>query len=483
MKCLKCGQNIGVSSFCSSCGFENRHISKAVNSSRYYYNLGLEKAQMHNLGGAKDDLKKALSYYKGNKEARNLLGLVYHEMGESGKAYREWKISTKLNPSEDNIAHNYVKQMEDHPAVFEEINETAKKFNQALTYAKQGSDDLAMIQIKKVLSITPKFVRGHLLFALLHLRAGDKDAAKIDLKNALAVDPYNITAARYMVEMGEKASAPDSSASKVIVKTDSDNLKNVRPVDHYEDPNKETWKQFVYMLVGLAIGIVAMFVLVIPSVRAGVSVDYNKLKKQYKETVDEKDAEISELKSDKEKLNKENTDLKKSLSVYEGSDGKASMYDNLLNAYKEYQGNNYIECSEYLSQIDKKDLPSKTSKDLYQSMSDKAFDNAASQLYNSGMEAYNAYKDAEALKDFKASYKYKKDYNTLYQIGMCCKHLAKENNGKDAFYEIINDSGDADLIRKAANYGLDLEIKDAKEEAAKAAGKSSEATTEANKTE
>ena len=114
------------------------------------------------------------------------------------------------------------------------------------------------------------------------------------------------------------------------LKPDNENLKNVRPVDHYEDPSKETWKQFVYMLIGLAIGVVAMFVLVIPSVRAGVSVDYNNLKEEYNETVAQKDGEISQLQSDKETLQNDNDDLTERISVYEGSDGKDSMYDSLL---------------------------------------------------------------------------------------------------------------------------------------------------------
>ena len=136
---------------------------------------------MHDLSGAAAQLKKALTYNKEHKDARNLLGLVYYEMGEGGKAYIQWKISAKVNSVEENAANKYIKEMEEHPAVFEEINETAKKFNQALVYAKQGSDDLAMIQIKKVLSVTPNFVRGHLLFALLHMRAGDNAAAKTDI--------------------------------------------------------------------------------------------------------------------------------------------------------------------------------------------------------------------------------------------------------------------------------------------------------------
>ncbi|MBQ6391990.1 MAG: hypothetical protein IJH60_00605, partial [Eubacterium sp.] len=198
MKCVKCGHNAGNDGFCTGCGFDNKHIKKAYNTANYYYNLGLEKANMRDLSGAVSCLEKALTYNKSQKDARNLLGLVYYQMGEAGKAYIQWKISAQLVTIEENLANLYIRDMEEHPAIFESINESAKKFNLAISYAKQGSDDLAMIQIKKVLSLTPNFVRGHLLFALLHMRAGDNNAAKADLYNALAIDNYNTTALRFL---------------------------------------------------------------------------------------------------------------------------------------------------------------------------------------------------------------------------------------------------------------------------------------------
>ena len=87
MKCIKCGRPVGASRYCNACGFDNKHIAKALNTADYYYNIGLEKAQMHDLSGAEIYLKKALNYNKSHKNARNLLGLVYNEMGEGGKAY------------------------------------------------------------------------------------------------------------------------------------------------------------------------------------------------------------------------------------------------------------------------------------------------------------------------------------------------------------------------------------------------------------
>ena len=73
MKCIKCGRPVGASRYCNACGFDNKHIAKALNTADYYYNIGLEKAQMHDLSGAEIYLKKALNYNKSHKNARNLL--------------------------------------------------------------------------------------------------------------------------------------------------------------------------------------------------------------------------------------------------------------------------------------------------------------------------------------------------------------------------------------------------------------------------
>lgn len=476
MKCVKCSRNVGADGFCTCCGFENKHIAKACNTANYYYNLGLEKVQMRDLSGAVTQLKKALTYNKEHKDARNLLGLVYYEMGEGGKAYIQWRISSRLNNVEENLANRYIKEMEEHPAIFEEINETAKKYNQALTYARQGSDDLAMIQIKKVLSITPNFVMGHLLFALLHLRAGDQAAAKKDLNNALAVDNYNTTARRFLMEMGENPLAAAEKTPVEALKQDNDNLRNVRPVDHYEDPSKETWKQFVYMLIGLAIGVVSMFVLVIPSVKAGVSIDYNRLKKEYKQTVEQKDGEIGQLQDDKKSLEDDNKKLTKRLRVYEGADGEDSMYDSLIKASQAYSERDYVECAAEISKIDQDSLPSKMSKELYASMKKTAYPQASSQLYNSGKALYDRYKYEDAKDDLVDAYKYSDhDYETLYLLAMCYKRTGDEEKATPYFYDIINNSGNEDLIRKSANYGLGMLINNAKEAAA--AGKKGGAKT------
>ena len=61
-------------------GTKNRQIANA------YYNIGLEKARSRDLSGAVTALKKSLRFDKYQTDARNLLGLIYNEIGEVGAA-------------------------------------------------------------------------------------------------------------------------------------------------------------------------------------------------------------------------------------------------------------------------------------------------------------------------------------------------------------------------------------------------------------
>lgn len=48
--------------------------------------------------GAAESLKTSVMIHKNNIEARNLLGLVYCEMGEVVEALSQWVISKNLQP-------------------------------------------------------------------------------------------------------------------------------------------------------------------------------------------------------------------------------------------------------------------------------------------------------------------------------------------------------------------------------------------------
>ena len=58
-----------------------------------------------------------------------------------------------------------------------EESQNVKTFNQALWHAQNGSDDLAILQLARVVSAKPHFVKAHLLLALLYMRREDYNRA------------------------------------------------------------------------------------------------------------------------------------------------------------------------------------------------------------------------------------------------------------------------------------------------------------------
>lgn len=79
----------------------------------------------------------------------------------------QWVIS--LNLQEDNLADHYLDEIQRKPGQLEVESQNVKTFNQALWHAQNGSDDLAILQLAKVVESNSHFVKAHLLLALLYM--------------------------------------------------------------------------------------------------------------------------------------------------------------------------------------------------------------------------------------------------------------------------------------------------------------------------
>ena len=169
MRCIYCGTPLSSIDYCTGCGADVTLQKRIARISNLLYNEGLEKAQVRDLSGAIACLKRSLKFNKENVAARNLLGLVYFETGEVVSALSEWVISKNLNVP-DNVADVYIAKLQANKNKLDTINQTIRKYNQALLYCRQDNEDMAMIQLKKVLVQNPKFIKAYHLLALLYLK-------------------------------------------------------------------------------------------------------------------------------------------------------------------------------------------------------------------------------------------------------------------------------------------------------------------------
>lgn len=342
LNCKHCGGTIQVTGYCAECGLKSEYVNKALNSSKYFYNIGLDKARVRDMSGAKEALKTALKYDKMNIDARNLLGLVYYETGEVVMALSHWVVSVN-HFSGRNVAKRYIKDVRSNPHKLEATNHVARKYNQALAYARQGSKDLAFIQLRKVLSDNNKFVKGYLLLALLFIDEGRFDKARKALKRVIKIDRTNPLAVRYLSEMGHTDEeimnfrdfpSEEYDADLLFVDDERKAYSGTRnidfdgepiPVGRYKDINFYKYS-LAYIIAGLILGIAVTWFLIVPHRDKTADDESRNLRITFSQEIADKNVKLASLENEIESLNteldeanKQVTSLNKKINAYETS--------------------------------------------------------------------------------------------------------------------------------------------------------------------
>ena len=102
-------------------------------------------------------------------------------MGEVVAALSEWVISKNLQPTR-NIANEYINRLQANSNKLDAINETIRKYNNALALCREGHEDMAAIRLKKILSQNPKLIKGYHLLALIQMKNQEWNKARRTLK-------------------------------------------------------------------------------------------------------------------------------------------------------------------------------------------------------------------------------------------------------------------------------------------------------------
>lgn len=376
--------------------------------SNAYYNEGLEKAKVRDLSGAVLALRESLKINKKNTNARNLLGLVYYEMGMAVEALTQWIISRSFQSSK-NIADEYIESIQNNPARLDTVNTSLRKYNQALVYCQQGSYDLAIIQLKKVLSVNGKLLDAHLLLALLYMKVENYARARNEIKKVLAVDCNNTQALRYLKELNretDKDQPKEEEKNKDYIAYTRDNETIIQPVGVKDNSG---FHAILNVVIGLVIGVAVMGLLIMPALQSKKSGELNKAVAEYSDQVDAKSATLDSLKQENESLKQQAEEATKAAS--DAAD-KVSSYEELLKAYASYSAGDSAAALQELEAINQ-DTLSDDAKTLYSSVFSEVGVTAVNDLYKTGYAAYE-----------------KGDYDTaIADLGKC--------------YELDNTQGDA----------------------------------------
>ncbi len=383
MECYNCGAPLAPDSRCRKCGADVRVYRKILMASNGLYNQGLEQASVRDLSGAIESLKKSLKLNKMNIDARNLLGLVYFEMGETVAALSEWVIS-KNYQSQGNAANQYLNEIQNNPSRLDTINQTIKKYNQALIYCRQDSRDLALIQLKKVLSLNPRLVKGHQLLALLYMEEGKYDQANKALRHAAKIDENNTTTLRYQKEIRSKLKESGSKKPKKddLISFQSGNDTVIMPAQFKDN---SAWQTVLNIVIGVALGIAITMFLLLPNIRQQSKSEENEGIKAANETISKKDQSISSLES---QVNDLTNQVKEAKDASQAVESRFGSYEALIGAYAAYLAEDMDAAGEALGRVKPEDIGENITP-AFNDVSAKVNEKYLAVLYQEGYQAYS----------------------------------------------------------------------------------------------
>lgn len=460
MNCPKCGHEITKwRKRCEICGQDISVYERIERISNAFYNKGLERAKVRDLSGAAEMLKKSLEINKENTDARNLLGLVYFEMGEAVAALSEWVISQNFQP-QDNDADYFLKKVQSDTVAFDGMNQTIRKFNIALTNAKRQDDDLAILQLKRVISQNPKFVRALLLLALIYLKNCEYEKARRCLVRVQKIDVGNVTALRYLEEIrlntqqGGQA-APENSREP----DDLPGASQIVPLSTYRE-DKPNFMAFITFFLGILIGVAVIYYMAVPNIRKSIMEEYNQKERDHSAVISAKDVEIASLESNIRILETKVVDLERTLRREEGY--TLTDYEpliELLYAYTTYleQPEPSIEETEQLAAevaaLDMSEITNLAATSMYKEMLAGLRSTAGDYYLTQGMQYYTNGDQENALPLFEKAYDYTPDEpEVLYHLARIYHGLGDLEQAKALYEILIEDHKDSTRSQEAETY-------------------------------
>lgn len=461
MICYNCGCRLSEKDFCTGCGADVVLYKKIMHTANRFYNEGLEKATVRDLSGAVSCLRQCLKLNKNHIKARNLLGLVYFERGEVVAALSEWVISKNIR-SEKNIADDYINMIQNNPGRLDNFNQTIKKYNQALSYCQQDSLDLAIIQLKKVLSMNPKFVQAHQLLALLYINAQEWDKAKKELEKCLKIDTNNTTTLRYLKEVEEKLPAEEEKGKKkkeaIVYQSGNDTV--IQPVGK----KSATWLHVLMnLMLGIGVGIGVAWFLIMPAMLQQEQAVANNQLKTISEQLDAKTVQVDELKQQIASLTQEKDSLSTNLSAAESVNAAVRANTDLIEAALMYvnKTGDPVAIAETLELINKDYLETGATdsfKELYQTIFDSVGKTVANTYYATGYEAYRTQDYAVAIADLQKAFSYDPaNGEALYNLANAYRKSGDIANAVETYQKVIELFPNTEKARKSQNYITEMQ--------------------------
>ena len=447
MRCIYCNTPLTGMIYCPGCGADVSLEKRIGRISNLLYNRALEKASVRDLSGAISCLKQSLKFNKENTDARNLLGLCYYETGEVVSALCEWVISKNLKET-DNLAEYFLDCLQGDRNHLDVINQSIRKYNQSVEYCNSNHEDMAVMQLKKVVAQNPKFVRAQQLLALLYMKRQEYEKARRLLKKSAAIDNTDTTTLRYLSEIEEitgrtsafgyrrRRSESEQEETGSTLRYISGNEMIIQPTTFRDSSTIAT---FINIGLGILLGGALIWFLAVPANRQTIQENANRQGTDANLKLASGTAQLQDL---QDEISSYEAQIQAANQERDDALNKVKSYDELLTAASQYVSGDQVNAVEALGSIREEDLEG-SAKTLFDNMKGGVSDVLFNQYYTAGTTAYAGQNYTQAAEQLKLAVETDAEgtqanyFNALYYLGFAYYNLRDYTQADEVFNTIV----------------------------------------------
>ena len=451
LRCPYCGMKLEKENYCPRCQNNVTWTKSFLNQSQYYCVQGYKMATERNLTLAVQYLTKAIKIYKYNIVARNLLGLIYYEVGQVGEALKEWIVSQSLQKDE-NMATNYLKEVQENPKQLTKQKDAIRLYNEALIYLEEDNLDMGMIRLKKAGSLNKQLVKAKTLLALCYIKQKQYHKANEQVKNVLSIDAGDVEALRYYHLLSNEDTQKIEPYERKYEVSQETNI-NTSTINLL-DRSKYFRRYMAYFGLGVGASLIIYHYLVFPSkvqeYKATIkqlTASETQLSGQVSQLTKEYQLKVADLETNQKALQAQVTDYENKFNDYEQK-------EKLEQANRLAEEGNYKEAAKLIYNVASSSLDEEERTE-YEGLKARVYPQVANTLYDEGLNAYynEAYQDAVSLLEEILLYEPKERVarKTLYYLGCNYQAMGSVAEAKQYFNKVIAEYGESYEAQLATN--------------------------------
>ncbi len=326
-------------------------------------------------------------------------------------------------------------------------------YNKAIESLKSGSEDIAVIELKKATSMNPQFYEAMNLLGICYSYLGENEKASEMFDRVMRAESNSVLAVNFIQRMGLSDSVQPQKGKSVKKPAEQpgEPLKRVRTPKEAEPMfriRRNTWGSAIKIGAGMIVGILlsAVIFFSLPDKEAD-KVEPNQTDASTVQNNDKAsyEAELAQWKDKYDLLQKDKDGAVQQADYYKAV---IKLYDiDALVSAKKYE--NAADMLLLMKTIEFRDA----GKVKFDGLCKTVMPLAAKVSYDQGYKLYNSRKYQDSLKKLEKVQVYYPQFNrmdaTLYYMGRCCQTLQDSRSAVALFQKLINDYPASTYARSA----------------------------------